>query len=52
MSIPASLLVATMRMNADLAGTASDINDYSMYTSRALAAAEQIAQILENEVIA
>lgn len=49
MNAAAAKLIATMRINADLAGSASDINDYGMYASRALQAAEQLAQILEKE---
>jgi len=52
MNADATKLIATLRMNADLAGNASGINDYSMYTSRALRAAEKLAQLLENEGIA
>ncbi|MEW2018669.1 hypothetical protein [Rhodococcus sp. NPDC076796] len=40
-------LIATVRTNAELAGSATEINDYGMYASRALDAAEQLARHVE-----
>lgn len=40
-------LIVTVRTNAELAGSATDINDYGIYASRALDAAEKLARHVE-----